>query len=123
MKFAQFNIRILSESFYLKPILDIIISYIKVFLGKNKSFYSKNTSDKIISFKKEKEINISLNKLFLIGNFIINSKLVNLNNIVDLKGLFSGCSSLKSLPDISKWDTRNVIDISELFLDCRSLVI
>ena len=28
-----------------------------------------------------------------------------------MKGLFYGCSSLKSLPDISKWNMKNVEDI------------
>ena len=35
--------------------------------------------------------------------------------------LFSDCSSLNSLPDISKWDTRNVSDMSHLFYNCSSL--
>ena len=35
--------------------------------------------------------------------------------------LLSGCSSLKSLPDISKWDTNNVTNMSLLFSECSSL--
>ena len=35
--------------------------------------------------------------------------------------MFYYCSSLKSLPDISKWDTKNVIDISYMFYECKSL--
>ena len=38
-----------------------------------------------------------------------------------MKGLFSGCSNLISLPDISKWKTNNVNDLSELFYGCTSL--
>ena len=36
-------------------------------------------------------------------------------------GLFYECSSLKSLPDISKWNTNNVTDMSCLFYKCSSL--
>ena len=36
--------------------------------------------------------------------------------------MFSKCSSLKSLPDISKWNTENIINISELISSCISLV-
>ena len=35
--------------------------------------------------------------------------------------MFNGCRSLKSLPDISKWDTKNVINMSYIFSDCNSL--
>ena len=34
---------------------------------------------------------------------------------------FIGCSCLKSFPDISKWNTKNVSDMSHLFEDCFSL--
>ena len=36
--------------------------------------------------------------------------------------LFCSCESLLSLPDISKWDTSNIINMSFLFCDCNSLV-
>ena len=35
--------------------------------------------------------------------------------------MFYDCSSLQSLPDISKWDTKNVIDMSWMFYYCISL--
>jgi surface protein len=35
--------------------------------------------------------------------------------------LFSDCKSLSTLPDISKWNTNNVTNISYLFSDCKSL--
>ena len=35
--------------------------------------------------------------------------------------IFEECSSLSSLPDISKWNTNNVIDMSWMFNDCSSL--
>ena len=38
-----------------------------------------------------------------------------------MKDMFYGCSSLLSLPDISKWNTSDVIDISGMFYNCSSL--
>ena len=35
--------------------------------------------------------------------------------------MFYECSSLKSLPDISKWNTNNVTDMSNMFCGCNSL--
>ena len=46
----------------------------------------------------------------------------NTENVILIKGIFSNCSSLKSLPDISKWNTDNMIDISEIFLGCSYLL-
>ena len=36
--------------------------------------------------------------------------------------MFSGCNSLKSLPDISKWDISNVTDMRDMFNECNSLI-
>ena len=36
-------------------------------------------------------------------------------------GVFIDCSSLLTLPDISKWDTDNVTDMSYMFSSCSSL--
>ena len=35
--------------------------------------------------------------------------------------MFSDCSSLIELPDISKWDTKNVTNITGMFNNCSSL--
>ena len=35
--------------------------------------------------------------------------------------MFSGCSKLSSLPDISKWNTNNVIDMRGIFENCKNL--
>ena len=32
--------------------------------------------------------------------------------------MFYKCSSLSSLPDISKWNTSNVTDMSDMFSEC-----
>ena len=39
-----------------------------------------------------------------------------------MSNIFYGCSSLKKLPDISKWDMKNVKDISYMFYLCSSLI-
>ena len=35
--------------------------------------------------------------------------------------MFYSCTSLKELPDISKWDTKNVTNMSDMFFGCKSL--
>ena len=46
----------------------------------------------------------------------------NTKNVTDMKYMFYGCSSLISLPDISKWDTNKVTDMSYMFYGCSSLI-
>ena len=46
----------------------------------------------------------------------------NTNNVTDMSGMFYNCSSLLSLPDISKWNTNNVTDMSWMFYNCSSLL-
>ena len=45
----------------------------------------------------------------------------NTINVSNMSQIFSGCSSLKSLPDISRWNIDKVIDILEMFSECSSL--
>ena len=45
-----------------------------------------------------------------------------LSNVTNMSGMFNGCSSLISLPDISKWDTKNVKDMNDMFCECSSLI-
>ena len=46
----------------------------------------------------------------------------NTSNIVYMESMFEGCSSLKFLPDISNWNLSNTQYISRMFKDCSSLV-
>ena len=39
-----------------------------------------------------------------------------------MSGIFFGCISLSSIPDISKWNTVNIKDMSYIFSKCTSLV-
>ena len=38
-----------------------------------------------------------------------------------MRDMFCECSSLKSLPDISNWNTVNVTNMSDMFFGCSSL--
>ena len=38
-----------------------------------------------------------------------------------MKNMFFNCYELKSIPDISKWDTKNVTEMSYMFFNCRAL--
>ena len=38
-----------------------------------------------------------------------------------MSNMFSGCKSLSSLPDISKWNINNVKNMSFMFEGCKSL--
>ena len=46
----------------------------------------------------------------------------NIDKANDMSEMFYGCSSLISLPDISNWNTENIEDMSYMFLDCLSLI-
>ena len=48
-------------------------------------------------------------------------KLKGIDKINDMSYMFKGCSSLSSLPDISKWNTNNVSNMSYMFSKCSSL--
>ena len=45
----------------------------------------------------------------------------NINNMINMNYMFFGCSSLSSLPDISKWNINNV-NIYQTFSQCENLI-
>ena len=49
-------------------------------------------------------------------------KLIETNTITNMRGMFSYCNSLKSLPDINNLYTANVTDMSDMFCFCNSLI-
>ena len=71
-------------------------------ISKNNSIKSSSSNEKILS-------NIS-------------SFIFPFTKVTNMSHLFDGCYSLKSLPDISKFDTKNVTDMSYMFNDCSSLI-
>ena len=40
-----------------------------------------------------------------------------------MSGMFSHCKSLNNLPDISKWDTKNVTNMRGMFSWCNNIII
>ena len=44
------------------------------------------------------------------------------SKVNDMSNIFDSCSSLISLPDISRWDTSKVNDMSNMFYSCSSLI-
>ena len=45
----------------------------------------------------------------------------NIEDTIDISGIFKNCITLESLPDLSKWNTKSVIDVSSIFHNCISL--
>ena len=82
-----------------------------------KEFVNNNKNNcKIIYNNQEYE----LTETFIIqGELQI--KLTGINNIINMSCLFAECENLKSLPDISKWNTQNINNMSYLFYQCKSL--
>ena len=97
------------------------IKKIKIFGDK---FVEKNKNIcKILINGKINELcsHIEINNISLNNDNTFQIILLGLNNIVDASYLFDSCSSLISLPDISKWDTKNIEDMSYLFCNCSNL--
>jgi len=82
--------------------------------GNNKVYYFiLNNSDASFSNMFE-----NINKLRI---FSFNNKFINNFNIIDIKGIFYGCSSLISV-SFNSVKIKNVTDISYLFYNCNSLI-
>ena len=91
------------------------IKHIKI-LGDN--FVETNKLNcKLIIDNKEREIISDLN----IENFknkYLTIKLVETKPITNMSYMFSECSYLSPLSDLSKWDTTNVTDMNNIFSKC-----
>ena len=46
----------------------------------------------------------------------------NTNNVTDMSYLFNGCSSLSSLPDISKWNINHITNKSNMLYSCLNII-
>ena len=68
-----------------------------------------------------KEIEITEKYYVNNNNNKLNIILKGINNVTNMSYMFSGCSSVSSLPDISKWSTNNVTNMSYMFDGCLSL--
>ena len=76
--------------------------------------------------KKYKEESIDLYYGYYLSSFdnisLYKELSLNNNKIRNVRRMFSGCISLQSLPDLSKWDTSNIIDMGLMFDKCYSLI-
>ena len=105
----------------------IIIEYKIKNNDKKIKLFSKNF---VINNRKKCQIIIGENEFELmecfelknyVNNNILKIKLIGINNIINMKYMFAGCDSLKSFPDISRWNTSNVINMEGIFYMCNSL--
>ena len=104
----------------------ITIRYITKEKGKIRIFgdnFVKNNKNncKIIYINKERELEqfIKFKNFINIGVQEIQLKVYN--DLTDMSYMFSDCDCLLSLPDISKLNTKNVIDMNHMFYFCESL--
>ena len=87
---------------------------VKIF---DKKFVDNNKNNCRIKYKN----NIyELKENFETFEDILEIKLIGYIN--DMSYMFYGCRSLKSLPNISLWNTSKVINMNYMFYDCKSLV-
>ena len=96
-------------------------SKVKIF---GKIFVNNNKQNcKIIYKNKEYEIKAYINDIDKDYNNKdeIKIKLKGINKVNNMSYMFSGCNALSKLPDISKWDTSNVIDMNHMFEYCNAL--
>ena len=93
--------------------------YIKLF----GNIFVKNNKNicKMIINNKEYEIKEEYN-VENYNNNILEIKLKGINKITDMRFMFYECSSLISLPDISKWNTSNITYMNYMFYKCSSLI-
>ena len=47
----------------------------------------------------------------------------NTSNVTDMRRMFENCSSLKSFPDISKWKLNKELDKEDMFKGCDERII
>ena len=82
---------------------------------------NKNICKMIID---DKEYEIS--EIYNIGNFnndILEIKLKGIENVTNMSYMFWRCSSLSSLPDISKWNTNKATSMMGMFYGCPNIII
>ena len=106
-------------------------------IGETKIYYKINEIDNEVRLFGDDFVENNKAKCYIVNNgkkyplknyFSGNSKsknivihLIEINKITKLQRMFEGCSSLESLPDISKWNTNNVTNMSYLFYNRSSL--
>ena len=89
---------------------------IKIF-GDN---FVKNNKNKCKIFYNNKEYDLTT-KFNVESIYQLEIELYGILKINNMSCMFSGCSSLTSLPNISNWDTKNVTNMSKMFDGCLKL--
>ena len=85
-------------------------------------FVEKNGNNcKIIINEKEYKLSSYIDNAYNDKIDFLKIKLRGISKIRNMYGMFFGCLSLSSLPDIEKIDTSNVIDMGCLFSGCEAL--
>ena len=96
--------------------------------------YDDNDESSFINFYenvRENDINSTyseVSKSSKVDNFFNSCMITKNSNIIinhyyyNMSEMFCNCISLTSLPDISKWNTDNMIDMSRIFINCYSLL-
>ena len=88
----------------------------EIFIKNNKNkckIIINNKEEEICSYLPDYKKYINKGKLEI--------KLKGIKNIIDSSYMFSGCLSLYSLPNISKWNVSNIINMRGMFFYCSSL--
>ena len=90
-------------------------------ISKEKLFGERFIKKKMIINNKEEEICSYLsNYKKYMNKGKLEIKLKGIKNIIDSSYMFSGCLSLYSLPNISKWNVSNIINMRGMFFYCSS---
>ena len=83
---------------------------------KTKTFYNDNLTQSTIQKNTNSSVYTKINDVNYLKEKI-------LSNVTDMSQMFYECSSLISLPDLSKWDTKMVTNMNYIFYGCSSLMI
>ena len=97
-----------------------INTYISEFTGINELINKLNTQSKKV-FSNVTDMNFMFYGCSSLKSLPDLSKW-DIKNVTNMYFMFDGCSSLKSIPDISKWNTKNVTDMESMFRGCSSLI-
>ena len=101
---------------YIECIEDIDIKYNYKDKIKIKFFFINYIIDMSYMFLNCKSL------IYLSINYDNTNPKISFLQIMNSQNIFYGCSSLISLPDISKWNISKVNNMSHMFYECNSLV-
>ena len=99
---------------------DTLLSFQDI-LQNNEPLNKEQIASISLSYNEKKDITNALGGVDIFSKDNPLSSLIN-SKVTNVSQMFSGCKSLISLPDISKWNTENIIDMSYMFYDCNSLI-